>query len=164
MFREMRRLKQKLSEEDARQVLQRGMVGVLAVLGDDGYPYTVPINYTYFNNAIYFHCALSGHKIDAIEACGKVSFCVIDKDDVVPDRYTSYYRSVVAFGRAHIVEDDEEKLASLRNLGDRYNPGEDAALDAAVAKGFAHLHMVRIDIEHLSGKQAKELMANSSIH
>ena len=154
----MRRHKQQLSDDEARAVLQRGKVGILAVLGDDGYPYTIPLNYTYYNDAIYFHSALSGHKIDAIQACDKVSFCVVDKDEIVPQEYTSYYRSVVAFGRAHIIEDDEEKLASLRHLGDRYNPGQDTALDSEVAKSFTHLHMVRIDIEHLSGKQAKELI------
>lgn len=161
MFREMRRNKQQLTDEEARDVLQRGKTGILAVLGDDGYPYTVPLNYTYFNDAIYFHCALAGHKIDAIQACDKVSFCVIDKDDVVPAEYTSYYCSVVAFGRASIIEDEDEKLASLRHLGDRYNPGQDSALDSEVAKGFTHLHMVRIDIEHLTGKQAKELVHRS---
>ena len=157
MFREMRRNRQQLSTQEAYEVLERGTFGVLAVAGDDGYPYTVPLNYAYHNGAIYFHSALSGHKIDAIRACDKVSFCVVDKDTVVPAEYTSYFRSVVAFGRAHIVEDEQEKLESLRRLGDRYNPGQDEALAAEVASGIARLHMVRIDIEHLSGKQAKEL-------
>ena len=157
MFRAMRRHKQQLTDQEARAVLERGKAGVLAVLGDDGYPYTVPLNYSYRNGAIYFHCALTGHKIDAIEACDKVSFCVIDKDDVVPEEFTSYYKSVVVFGRAHIVEDEEEKMASLIDLGMRYNPDR-AAADAEAAKGYARLHMVRIDIEHITGKQSKELM------
>lgn len=158
MFRSMRRHKQQLTNEESIEILERGKTGVLAVLGDEGYPYTVPLNYTYYNGAIYFHCALTGHKLDAIEACDKVSFCVIDKDTVVPEEYTSYFRSVVAFGRAHIVTSEEEKLDSVRHLGNRYNPGNESATDSEVARSISHMHMVRIDIEHLSGKQAKELV------
>ena len=157
MFREMRRHKQQLSQEEARAVLAHGRWGTLAVLGDEGYPYTVPLNYGYYNGALYFHCAQTGHKLDAIASCDKVSFCVVERDTVVPQEYTSYYKSVVAFGRAHIVEDEQEKQESLHFLGMRYHPDRDAT-DAEIEKSGAHLHMVRIDIEHLTGKQAKELV------
>ncbi len=157
MFREMRRHRQQLSEAEAHEVLANGCWGTLAVLGDEGYPYTVPLNYGYYNGAIYFHCAKEGHKLDAIVACDKVSFCVVERDTVVPQEYTSYYKSVVAFGRAHIVKDEAEKQESLHFLGMRYHPDR-SATDAEIAKSGAHLHMVRIDIEHLSGKQAKELV------
>lgn len=158
MFREMRRNKQQLTDEESREILAKGCWGTLAVLGDEGFPYTVPLNYSYFNGAIYFHCALEGHKLDALKACSKVSFCVVERDTVVPQEYTSYYKSVVAFGRAHIVEDEDEKWESLRHLGRRYNPGQDEALDKETHRGFPHLHMVRIDIEHITGKQARELI------
>ncbi len=157
MFRTMRRHKQQLSDEEAREVLARGKTGILAVIGDGGYPYTVPINYVYRDGGLFLHSALAGHKIDAIRADDKVSFCVVDADDVVADEYTTYYRSVVAFGRARILEDEAEKMAALRSLGDKYNPGQDAALEAEVAHGFSRLHMIEIEIEHLTGKQAKEL-------
>ncbi|MBQ9021896.1 MAG: pyridoxamine 5'-phosphate oxidase family protein [Eggerthellaceae bacterium] len=157
MFREMRRIKQQLSEEEARQVLERGRWGTLAVLGDDAYPYTVPLNYAFFNDAIYFHCAKEGHKLDALANSNKISFCVVERDTVVPQEFTSYYKSVVVFGRAHIVEDEAEKQESLYVLGMRYNPNRDAT-HAEMSKAGGHLHMVRIDIEHLSGKQAKELV------
>ena len=80
MFREMRRKKQLMSIEDAKAVLERGKSGVLAVAGDDDYPYAVPVSYIYYDSKIFFHCAKSGHKLDAIERQSKVSFCVIDKD------------------------------------------------------------------------------------
>ena len=157
IFRKMRRYKQQLSDEECVAVLRAGKTGVLAVTGDGGYPYAVPLNYVYANDKIYFHSALTGHKVDAIAADDRVSFCVIDADDVVPAEYTSYYRSVIAFGRAHIIEDEAEKMAALRLLGDKYNPNQDAALNKEVGSGFPRLHMIEIEIEHLTGKQAKEL-------
>ena len=85
MFREMRRNRQQLSEEESLAVLERGTSGVLAVLGDEGYPYAVPLSYVYRNGKIYFHCAKSGHKLEALKHCGKVSFCVVDQDQVKPE-------------------------------------------------------------------------------
>ncbi|MBQ3302772.1 MAG: pyridoxamine 5'-phosphate oxidase family protein [Eggerthellaceae bacterium] len=157
MFREMRRFKQQLSDEETNGILKRGKTGVLAVSGDDGYPYTVPVNYVFDGEHIFLHSARTGHKIDAIRSCDKVSFCVVDADDVVPEEYTTYFRSVVAFGRARIMEPGEALEAALRMLGDKYNPGENEALDREVAHGMARLHMIEITIEHVTGKQAKEL-------
>lgn len=157
MFREMRRSKQQLSPDEAVAILERNTAGVLAMSGDDGYPYAVPLSYVYADGKIYFHSALAGHKIDALEASDKVSFCVVDADDVVPSEYTTYYRSVIAFGRARILRDEQEKMAALRMLGEKYNPGQPEALAAEIAHGFARLHMIELTIEHLTGKQAKEL-------
>ena len=98
MFRAMRRKKQQLSEKECRAVLERGTSGVLAVSGDDGYPYAVPLSYVYTEGKLFFHSAKSGHKIDAIMRSGKASFCVVDQDQIVPEEYTTYFRSVIAFG------------------------------------------------------------------
>ena len=130
--------------------------------GDEGYPYTVPVNYVFTNGRVYIHSAKAGHKVDAILADDKVSFCVIDADDVIPEKYATNYRSVIAFGRARIVEDADEKMASLRALGDKYNPDQDEALDKEVAKGFDHLYMIAIEIEHLTGKQGLYLAREKS--
>ena len=158
MFREMRRKRQKLSDEQTEAVFEHATHGVLSLIGDDGYPYGVPVSYVYANKAIYIHSALEGHKIDAIRACDKVSFIVVDADDVVADEYTTYFRSAIAFGRARILEDKNEKMQALRLLGDHYNPGHDEALEAEISKGFERLHMIEIEIEHMSGKQAIELL------
>ena len=88
-FREMRRKRQQLSEEESIGILQKATAGTLALLGDNGYPYAVPISYVYANGKLYFHSSLSGHKVDAIRNCDKASFCVIDKDDVQPEKYTT---------------------------------------------------------------------------
>ena len=106
MFREMRRKKQALSMEDAEDILYRGTSGVLAVSGDDDYPYAVPLSYVYDGKKLYFHSARNGHKLDAISRNARVSFCVIDQDQIIPEEYTTYFRSVIVFGTIHIMEDE----------------------------------------------------------
>lgn len=88
----------------------------LALAGDDDYPYAVPISYAYSDSKLYFHGAKSGHKIDAIKRCDKASFCVIDKDDVVPEEYTTYFRSVIAFGKIRIMEEESEMRKAIELL------------------------------------------------
>lgn len=158
-FRAMRRKRQQLSEKENISILQKATAGTLALLGDNGYPYAVPISYVYADDGkLYFHSALSGHKIDAIKNCDKASFCVIDKDDVQPEKYTTYFRNVIAFGRIHIIEDAQEKLETARLLGDRYNPNQEEALQKEMEKGLSRMVMIRFDIEHLTGKQAIEMV------
>lgn len=157
-FREMRRKRQQLSTEENKEILKRATSGTLALLGDNGYPYAVPISYVYTNNQLYFHSALTGHKIDAIKQCEKASFCVIDKDDVKPEQYTTYFRSVIAFGKIYIIENETEKMEAVRMLGQRYHPHDDEKLKAEIDKSFAHMLIIRLDIEHLSGKEAIELV------
>ena len=162
-FREMRRKRQQLSEGESIEILQKATAGTLALLGDNGYPYAVPISYVYADGKLYFHSALSGHKIDAIRNCDKASFCVIDKDDVHPEKYTTFFRSVIVFGRIHIIEDEQKKLATARLLGDRYNPNQEETLQKELEKGLARMVMIRFDIEHLTGKEAIELMKQHGI-
>jgi nitroimidazol reductase NimA-like FMN-containing flavoprotein (pyridoxamine 5'-phosphate oxidase superfamily) len=159
MFREMRRKKQALSLEENIQVLNRGTSGVLAVSGDDDYPYAVPLSYVYHDNKIFFHCAKSGHKLEAISRNMKVSFCVIDKDQVVQDKYTSYFRSVIVFGKARILEDDEEKRKAIEILTARYSPDQKKTHQLqAIEKEYNMVCMIELAIEHMSGKEAIELV------
>lgn len=157
-FREMRRKRQQLSEEESVGILQRATSGTLALLGDDDYPYAVPISYVYHEGKLFFHSALAGHKIDAIRKCDKASFCVIDRDDIQPEKYTTFFRSVIAFGRIHIIEDEMEKLETARMLGNRYHPNDDEALQKEIENGLSRMLAIRFDIEHLTGKEAIELM------
>lgn len=158
MFREMRRNKQQLSAEECERILERGKTGVLAVLGDDGYPYTVPINYYYNTGKIYLHCAKTGHKLDAIKGEPKVSFCVVDRDDILQEKYTTLYRSVVAFGKAEILTDEEEMRSSVTALAEKYCPDFLEGIPAEVEREFGILCMIKINIEHMTGKQGRELM------
>ena len=157
-FREMRRKRQELSEEENIKILERQTSGTLALLGDGGYPYAVPLSYIYIGSHIYFHSALSGHKIDAIRNCSKCSFCVIDQDDVKGKEYTTYFRSVIAFGRISIIDDEAEKMTAARFLGEKYNPNDPESLEAELQKGFSRMHILCLEIEHLTGKEAIELV------
>ena len=93
-FREMRRKRQQLSDAESIDILKKSTSGTLALLGDDDYPYAVPISYVYQEGKLYFHSALAGHKVDAIRKCDKASFCVIEQDAVQPEKYTTFFRSV----------------------------------------------------------------------
>ena len=157
-FRDMRRKRQQLSESESVCILQKATSGTLALLGDNGYPYAVPISYVYHEGKLYFHSALAGHKVDAIRQCDKASFCVIEQDDVQPKKYTTFFRSVIAFGRIHIIEDEAEKLSTARMLGNRYNPNDDESLKKEIESGLSRMLMIRFDIEHLMGKEAIELI------
>lgn len=160
MFREMRRIRQQLSKEETVAILERNTAGTLALLGDGGYPYSVPISYAYNDGKIIFHGALSGHKFDAISACDKASFSVIDLDDILPEKYTTRYRSAIAFGRVRMLTDENEKRAAADILAAKYRPGYEAERTAEIEGSFSRLCMMELNIEHLSGKQAKELVKN----
>ena len=158
MFRPMRRSRQALGVDACREVLSRGTSGVLALLGDGGWPYAVPLSYAFDGEKLYFHCAREGHKLDAIRREARASFCVVDRDDVKPAEYTSYFRSVIIFGRVRVLEDKAQKRAAIELLARRYFP-EDSAENRrrAIEREWAGLCMLEMDIEHMSGKEAKEL-------
>lgn len=157
-FRTMRRHRQQLSKEETVGILQKATSGTLALMGDNGYPYAVPISYVYSEGRLYFHSALSGHKIDAIRNYEKASFCVIDQDQIHPKEYTTYFRSVIAFGQIHIIEDEAEKMAAAHLLSERYNPNDEEGFRKEMEKGFSRMLAIRFDIEHLTGKEAIELV------
>lgn len=157
MFREMRRSKQLLSVEDTVAIVDRCTNGVLACVGDEDYPYAVPLNYVYCNDKIYFHSAKAGHKIDAISKNSKVSFSVIDKDMIVGEEYTSYFRSVIAFGKARIVEGDEW-LEAFKALGEKYSGDQPEEAKHNKIANCTHSHIIAIDVEHITGKEAIELV------
>ena len=155
MFRQMIRNKQLLSEGDTVAMMMRRTNGVLACLGDDGYPYAVPLNYVYVDGKIYFHSAKAGHKIDAILKQPKVSFAVIDEDTIVSEEYTSYFRSAIAFGKARIVEGDEW-FTAFKALVEKYSGDRPEEEKQDEIEGCTHSHIIAIDVEHMTGKVASE--------
>lgn len=157
MFREVRRnKKQVLSQDECNKVLNECTSGVLSVLGDDDYPYGVPLSYSYKDNRLYFHGMQVGHKIDAIKKHDKVSFTVIETDQIVAKEYTTYFRSVIVFGRAHIVEDLDEKRDALMKLMVKYSPDFLDGGEEYIEKSIKAVGIFYIDIEHISGKEAIE--------
>lgn len=165
MFREMRRIAQQISPEECAEVLRRATSGVLGLHGDDGYPYTVPLSFVYQEGGaglgtIGFHCAKTGHKIDAIRRNGKVSFTVIDRDEVMPRERTTKYRSVIVFGRARILEDEQEMRRVANAIGDKYSRGFEELYmretEDTIREG--RLCCVEITIDHMTGKIGRELL------
>lgn len=159
MFREMRRIKQQLSTAETEAILRAGTSGVLAVSGDDGYPYAVPISYVYADGKLYFHSAVTGHKLDSLRRNEKVSFCVIDKDEVIQQTFTTHYRSAIIFGRARVLESDEEKQHAALLLAQKYSPDYPAEGLAEIEKSWARFLTVEVTVEHMTGKAAKELVS-----
>ena len=162
----MRRLRQELPKEECEKILNKATAGVLSVMGDGGYPYGVPMSYVYAEGKLYFHSAVEGHKLDAIAKEDKCSFTIIDQDEIHPDEYTSYFRSVIAFGRMRIFDKMEDIIAGLRILGERYNPGDHAGLQHEIGESVAmpggisrtRVAVLCMEIDHLSGKEAIELV------
>ena len=158
MFREMRRRRQALPEGECVAILERMTSGVLAVEGDGDYPYAVPLSYVYAGGKLYFHSAREGHKVDALRRNAKASFCVVERDEVVAEEYTTYFRSVVVFGQVRFVEEEREKLAALELLAEKYAPGERERRQREIAQGFDHLYVLELDVECMTGKEAVELL------
>lgn len=157
MFREMRRKNQALDRTECLRILRAGENGVLAMLGDENYPYALPMNYVYADDKIYFHCAPEGHKIDALRTCDRVSFCVIDADQVDAAQYSTRYRSIIAFGRARIVESAAEKIRALEAIGARFCPDTPDKTAQEIQSALARTAVIEMQIEHLSGKESRAL-------
>lgn len=158
MFDKMRRFKQELNQSEIERILLSNTSGVLALIDSNGYPYSVPLSYVYVGGNVYFHSAKAGHKINAINNCKKATFCIIDKDDVKPEKYTTFYKSVIAFGSVEIVDDKEETLFAIKALGEKYYPNHNDELQAEIQKFKSAFLIIKLSIEHITGKQAKELV------
>lgn len=157
----MRRNRQQLSTSEVNVILNEGSHGILSCLGDDDYPYAVPLNYVYREGKLYMHSAKNGHKVDAILRQPKVSFTVVGEERIVSKEYTTYFSSVIAFGKARLATDEEYKRAFL-SLVDKY--AADQPLEKRI-KEVEHCRqaiIIAIDIDHITGKQAKELIGTTS--
>jgi len=155
MFRPMRRFGQQLPPEECEAILQSEKRGVLAVLGDDGYPYTVPLDFLYADGKIYFHGAHEGHKIDALARCDKASFCVTDGGEAREGDWALWFRSVVAFGRVRMLTDREETIALARALALKYYPTPDG-VEEEIEKAGSRVRVLEMTVEHLTGKRVHE--------
>ncbi|MCI8332826.1 MAG: pyridoxamine 5'-phosphate oxidase family protein [Clostridiales bacterium] len=158
MFAPMRRHAQQLSPEECIRILEEATSGVLALAGGEAYPYAVPLSYVYKDGKLYFHCAPVGHKLDAIKKNPKVSFCVIAEDNVKPQEYTTYYRSVILFGTARLLQEEAEKRAALSLLAARFTPDDPAGRQQEIDKLYHRTTIVEIAIDHITGKAARELL------
>lgn len=155
MFRKMRRFKQQISDEKCFEILKNEPRGVMAFHGEDGYPYAIPLNFVLIGRELYFHCAAEGHKIDAIKADNRVSFCVMDSGFKREGEWALNINSVVIFGKISFVTDAGEKELALRTLGNKYDPSPEH-VEKEVAKYLERVCILKLSIDHISGKLVNE--------
>ena len=157
MFREMRRIRQQLPMEECLQILESEPRGVLSMAGDDGYPYGIPLSHWFCreDGHIYFHGARTGHKIDAIKGCDKVSFCVMDQGYRREGEWALNIRSVVVFGRMHPVEDEAKTRKICENLGHKFTDDQ-AYLDHELSTAMSRVQCFELIPEHITGKLVNE--------
>ena len=154
----MRRFKQQIAENETLEILRTSTSGVLSLCGDDMMPYGVPLSHVYDDGKLYFHSALIGHKVDLIRQNDNASFTVIAKDEIHPERYTTYFQSVIVFGKVRIIEEEHQKREILDLLGRRCNPDDPEGLSKEIKNGINRCLVIEMSIEKLSGKQAIELV------
>ena len=158
MFRPMRRAKKAIPDEAAKRLLQTERRGVLAVNGDLGYPYAVPVNFLYdeATGKLYFHGARAGHKADALRRDERVCFTVCGAERIEPEEpWAPYLQSAVVFGRCRLMEDGPEAEAALRRLAAKYYPDAET-IETELAHAGRAVQVFEITVEHLSGKQIQE--------
>ncbi|MGI6226257.1 MAG: pyridoxamine 5'-phosphate oxidase family protein [Peptococcales bacterium] len=154
MFRKMRRSDKELKNGEVFEILKKSDFGILSTFSQNGYPYGVPIHYAYINETIYFHCAEEGHKLDNIRNNDKVSFCVAVQNQILPDEFSTKYQSVIVFGRA-IEVSDEEKYMALLEILNKYSPDYIEQGKEYIQKNYEVTKVIKIKVEHISGKARK---------
>lgn len=157
MFREMNRKKQQLSAEEAVQILKNEPRGVLSLIGDEGYPYGLPIDHWYndADGCLYFHCGKRGHKIDAIRGCDKASFCVTDQGFRREGEWALNIKSVIVFGRIQILTDQQQAIDITRQLSLKYT-SDIAFIDREILESGRNVLVFRLVPEHITGKLVNE--------
>lgn len=151
MFQEMRRKDRELQDIEAIEILKNCNYGTLSTVNKDGYPYGVPVSYVYFNDAIYFHCAVEGSKLNNIADNNKVSFSVVGETCVLPSEFSTKYESVIIFGKATEVFDSEKNNVFMEII-DKYSPDFMAEGKKYVENAGGKTKVIKISIEHISGK------------
>jgi nitroimidazol reductase NimA-like FMN-containing flavoprotein (pyridoxamine 5'-phosphate oxidase superfamily) len=157
MFREMRRFKQQISEDECIRILKEQPRGILSMHGDDGYPYGIPMDHWYSeaDGCLYFHCAKEGKKIDSVKRDDKVSYCVYDQGFRREGEWALNINSVVVFGRMRIVEDEDKKREICTNLCRKFTDDEEF-LKNEMTNAFPRVCCLELSIEHMTGKLVNE--------
>lgn len=161
-MRTMRRFKQQLPQNEVIQILKTATNGTLALVDADGHPYGVPMSFVYDgDNSIYFHCALSGRKIDCIKNNPHCCFTLIDRDEIHPDEFTTYFRSVITEGKIKILINRDDIIRALRLLSSKYSPGLDC--EPEISEGIDRVLILKMTMESITGKEAIELVKKRKV-
>lgn len=151
MFKQMRRKERQIEIIEAEEILKNGEYGVLSTNGENGYSYGTPLSYVYFNNSVYFHCALEGQKLENINYNNKVSFCVVGKTCVIPEKFSTKYESTILFGEANEVF-GEEKNEALIEILKKYSPDFIDKGKLYIKNAGDKTKVIKININKISGK------------
>ena len=157
MFRKMRRFNQQITDEECKQILIEEPRGILSMIGDDGYPYGIPLSHWYCeeDGKIYFHGAKEGHKIDSIVKCDKVSFCVYDKGYKKEGDWALNIKSVVIFGRIRLVTDTEKAKEICTNICRKFTDDEEY-IQKELNNALSRVQCLELIPEHMTGKLVNE--------
>ena len=157
MFRKMRRVGQQISDDECREILRTEKRGVLSLIGDEGYPYGIPLDHWYCeeNGRIYFHGAKEGHKIDSIKKCDKASYCVYDEGYTKPGEWALNIKSVIVFGRIRLVTDKDKEREICTRLVQKFTDDEDF-LEKELRNSLARVQCLELIPEHITGKLVNE--------
>ena len=156
MKREMRNYKRKLSGETAAEILENGLYGVLSTADENAVPYGVPLSYAAVGDVIYFHCAREGHKLDNIAANSNVCFTVVDGVETLAEKFSTKYRSVIAFGKIRFAQNDAEKMKGIEAIMMKYSSDYAEAGKKYIEKDFEKFNILVMDIADMSAKGRTE--------
>jgi len=154
MFKDMRKSQRQITDSEAIDLMGRGEYGILSTIGENGYAYGVPLSYVYFNNAVYFHCAIEGNKLENINFNNKISFCVVGSTKVLPDKFSTEYESVILFGKAVEVINEEKKQALVAII-EKYSKNFKEEGIKYIDRAIEHTKVIKIEIERMTGKARK---------
>lgn len=155
MFRDMRRIKQQITEQECFEILKQEPRGILALYGENDYPYALPMNHLFLDNKLYFHAAKTGHKLDALEKNGRVSFCVMDKGFRKENEWALNIKSVIIFGKIRKIDNADETMHIVRQLGLKYYPTAEE-VEETLQKTISRVQLLELSIDHMTGKLVNE--------
>ena len=157
MFRELQRKNKQISMEECIELLKKETRGVLSVLGDGDYPYGMPMNHWYNeeDGKIYFHCGKSGHRLDALRKCNKVSFCTYDSGYREEGDWALHVKSVIVFGTIEIIDDMDTIADIARKLSYKFTQDEEY-IRTEIEKYAKATLLLQLTPEHVCGKQITE--------
>jgi nitroimidazol reductase NimA-like FMN-containing flavoprotein (pyridoxamine 5'-phosphate oxidase superfamily) len=152
----MRRKEKQITKDECEKILHKGEYGVLSTMGLNGYPYSTPLNYVYFEGNIYFHSAIDGHKLQNIKGNNNVCFSVVGDVKLIPEKFTTNYESVIIFGQATAIT-GKEKINALLALINKYSNDYLVEGNKYILKDNHITEVVRISIDHMTGKISEEI-------
>ncbi len=154
MFPELKRNKYAMTSEESIKLLNRSNHGVLGMISENGYPYTVFVNYVVINSKIYIHCAQEGHKLDCIRNNEHVSFATAEKVQLIPQNFTTHYTSIICFGRARLINASRDILQAFI---DKFSPDFQEKGQQVIEADFKETQLIEIEIDHISGKNTHKI-------